>query len=280
MPGKSPGPSIHNPATYEALKKKGLSKASAAAISNAALNKGYARGVHRKKKRTEDDDDALDGASIEWLVRRGYAMTTDKEFSTEKRRRLAKSGKAMPGGGFPIESSEDLKNAIRAFGRAKNPAAAKSHIKQRARALGLTKLIPENWDSARAAKQFFPTLNDSRLEDIFDLWTAIEDGSVCPDCRGDGLDEEGDMCETCGGDGYVGLPANLERDAAPKKKKPDDDDDDDVDDCGPGWRRKKGSMDSMQLTETFVLDGGVRKTKAGYRSQRASLHWHRALHRG
>jgi hypothetical protein len=44
--GKSPGPSIKNPATYEALKRQGKSKSSAAAISNAALNKGYKKGVH------------------------------------------------------------------------------------------------------------------------------------------------------------------------------------------------------------------------------------------
>lgn len=47
MPGSQHGPSIKNPATYEALKREGKSKSSAAAISNAALNKGYAKGVHR-----------------------------------------------------------------------------------------------------------------------------------------------------------------------------------------------------------------------------------------
>ena len=36
MPGgKKPGPSIKNPKTYEALKKKGMSKTRAARISNA-----------------------------------------------------------------------------------------------------------------------------------------------------------------------------------------------------------------------------------------------------
>jgi hypothetical protein len=40
MPGgKSPGPSIKNPKQYEALKREGYSKASAAAISNAAAKK-------------------------------------------------------------------------------------------------------------------------------------------------------------------------------------------------------------------------------------------------
>lgn len=44
------GPSIKNPATYEALVNAGKSKSSAAAISNAALNKGARKGKHRKRK--------------------------------------------------------------------------------------------------------------------------------------------------------------------------------------------------------------------------------------
>lgn len=51
MPGgKKPGPSIKNPATYEALKREGKSKSQAAAISNAAINKGHKKGVHRSGK--------------------------------------------------------------------------------------------------------------------------------------------------------------------------------------------------------------------------------------
>jgi hypothetical protein len=44
------GKSVKNPATYESLKKEGMSKSQAAAISNAALNKGHKKGVHRGKK--------------------------------------------------------------------------------------------------------------------------------------------------------------------------------------------------------------------------------------
>lgn len=69
----------------------------------------------------------------------------DREFSTKQREKAAEKGQAMEGGGFPIKSGGDLRNAIRAIGRAKNPAAAKAHIKKRARALGLTKLLPESW---------------------------------------------------------------------------------------------------------------------------------------
>jgi hypothetical protein len=69
----------------------------------------------------------------------------EKVFSDEKREELAKSGKAMKDGSFPIENKKDLKNAIKAIGRAKNPEAAKTHIKKRAKALGATDLLPEDW---------------------------------------------------------------------------------------------------------------------------------------
>ena len=51
----------------------------------------------------------------------------------------------MPDGSFPIANVQDLKNAIKSVGRSKNPAAAKAHIKKRAKALGNTKLLPEDW---------------------------------------------------------------------------------------------------------------------------------------
>lgn len=68
-----------------------------------------------------------------------------KEFSDKRRSELADSGKALPDGSFPIESEQDLKNAIQAFGRAKDPAKAKAHIISRAKALGKENLLPEDW---------------------------------------------------------------------------------------------------------------------------------------
>jgi hypothetical protein len=52
----SHGPSIKNPAVYEALRREGAGKTKAAKISNAALNKRTQsgawtkKGVHRKRK--------------------------------------------------------------------------------------------------------------------------------------------------------------------------------------------------------------------------------------
>lgn len=68
-----------------------------------------------------------------------------RDVSTSERDRLADCGQALPDGSFPIANTGDLKNAVRAIGRAKDPAKAKAHIKRRARALGRTDLVPDDW---------------------------------------------------------------------------------------------------------------------------------------
>lgn len=74
-----------------------------------------------------------------------------RDFSSGERQRAADSGAALPDGSFPIKTKEDLRNAIQAIGRAKNPARAKAHIKTRARALGATDMLPESWSKKDAA---------------------------------------------------------------------------------------------------------------------------------
>lgn len=59
-----------------------------------------------------------------------------REFSDKKRANLVKKGKAMPGGRYPIVNKEDLGNAKRAIGRAKNPGKTKAWINKRAKELG------------------------------------------------------------------------------------------------------------------------------------------------
>lgn len=72
-----------------------------------------------------------------------YIEVDKREFTREQREKLAKDGLAMPDGSFPIVTKGDLRNAISAFGRAKNSAAVARHIVKRARALGATDLLPE-----------------------------------------------------------------------------------------------------------------------------------------
>ena len=65
--------------------------------------------------------------------------------TTARRLALAKQHKAMPGGRYPIRNATDLRNAIQAYGRSKTPAATKAWIVSRAKALGLSSMLPSNW---------------------------------------------------------------------------------------------------------------------------------------
>lgn len=73
------------------------------------------------------------------------AALAKRAFTAEQRQDAAKDGEAMKDGGFPIKNASDLRNAIKAIGRAKDPAAAKRHIMQRAKALKREDLLPDAW---------------------------------------------------------------------------------------------------------------------------------------
>lgn len=68
-----------------------------------------------------------------------------RDYSSDARQRMAESGAAMPDGSFPIANTQDLRNAIQSVGRASDYDAARRHIVRRARALGLTEMLPEEW---------------------------------------------------------------------------------------------------------------------------------------
>lgn len=76
-----------------------------------------------------------------------FAIAEFATFTDAERKELAKKGWAMPDGAYPIRNESDLKNAIKAYGRAslKEQAATKKHIIKRARALGLVELLPDVW---------------------------------------------------------------------------------------------------------------------------------------
>jgi hypothetical protein len=77
---------------------------------------------------------------------------TEKEFSEEQRKSLADKGFALPDGSFPIETIADLKNAIHAYGRAKDQGIVAKHIAKRAKALGQEDLIPQTPDFQKSLK--------------------------------------------------------------------------------------------------------------------------------
>lgn len=102
------------------------------------------------------DKGAGDGVQVVFWKRDGAAegylnSLTKRDFTQAERDEAERKGNAMPGGGYPINNVSDLENAIRAIGRAKDPAKTKAHIKARARALGATDKIPESWGKRAAA---------------------------------------------------------------------------------------------------------------------------------
>lgn len=70
-----------------------------------------------------------------------------RDYPAEQRRRMARSGQALPDGSFPIKDCVDASDAIRSIGRASpsNRGRARSHIRKRVRALGCTGSIYDNW---------------------------------------------------------------------------------------------------------------------------------------
>lgn len=64
------------------------------------------------------------------------------ELTKEKRDQRAKSGEAMPDGSFPIFDRTSLKSAI---GLART-SAQRAHVVRRAKALGLTSMLPDTWN--------------------------------------------------------------------------------------------------------------------------------------
>jgi hypothetical protein len=71
------------------------------------------------------------------------------DISTAQRKQAASEGEAMPGGRYPIRNRDDLQNAIHAVGRAKGGEAGRAAVRRfiikRAKALGLSSMIPGSW---------------------------------------------------------------------------------------------------------------------------------------
>lgn len=94
--------------------------------------------------------------NLEQAIQDAYAdvdLVVMENYDTEQRKEMASKGLALPDGSFPIKNLEDLKNAIQAYGRAKDQAAAAKFIAKRAKALGADDLIPDTDDFQKALKE-------------------------------------------------------------------------------------------------------------------------------
>lgn len=93
------------------------------------------------------------------------APVTAGGYSKEQREKDAKKGYALPSGAYPIHNEEDLKKAVKAFGRAKDSEKkeVKRHIKKRAKALNRMDLIPDNWRETSITEHGEALLSQSPL---------------------------------------------------------------------------------------------------------------------
>jgi len=103
-----------------------------------------------------------------------------RAYSEDSRKDMASKGQAMDDGSYPIADEADLRNAIQAYGRAKDKAATKVHIMKRAVALGKEDLIPVSWvskEDIEKAKAGEKSAEDNFLSTLmeFEMLTVAED---------------------------------------------------------------------------------------------------------
>ena len=131
--------------------------------------------------------DEYDAAEAQDIEAEAAELALKRAYSEDQREEMAKEGMAMEDGSFPIKDVADLRNAIQAYGRAKDKEKAKAHIMKRALDLGQEDLIPENWvpkkiqEEAQAAEKSADVVGsdqDSQLmKDLleFEMLTAEEE---------------------------------------------------------------------------------------------------------
>ena len=83
-------------------------------------------------------EDRLAAVTAEWRAK----------YNAEELKDAAAKGHAMPDESYPIKDEDDLKKAIKAVGRGNaDHDTIRKHIMARAKALKLSKLIPDNWNA-------------------------------------------------------------------------------------------------------------------------------------
>jgi hypothetical protein len=121
---------------------------------------------------------SLDGETLGWdkwesdetpdIEAEAAEIALKRAFSDDKRQAMAEEGTAMPDGSFPIASETDLRNAVMAHGRAKNPSAAKAHIKKRAAKMSAEHMLPDSWKSEEMSDEMPEEAPEDKLEEKSD----------------------------------------------------------------------------------------------------------------
>ena len=107
-----------------------------------------------------------------------YGQFLTEAYSDEERKELADKGFALSDGSFPIKDLKDLKNAIQAYGRAKDQARAAKFIVKRAKALGAEDLIPDTEDFQKSLGESLVTEGLDKNKPYFDFLVALRDSGA------------------------------------------------------------------------------------------------------
>ena len=110
-----------------------------------------------------------------------YLDALSETYITQAERdKAAKAGEAMPDGSYPIRNGGELDKAISAVGRGKPQSthnAIRRHIIKRAKALGQSEKVPDNWNPNGSLKK--PASNSSAEElEAFAVSATAEDADV------------------------------------------------------------------------------------------------------
>jgi hypothetical protein len=101
--------------------------------------------IHAAARRVDDE---VAKAQLE------YEAIVKAKYNAKDLKRMAGNGQAMPDESYPVADEEDLHNAIRAVGRGgSSHNAIRRHIIARARSLGKSSMIPDNWASDGSLKE-------------------------------------------------------------------------------------------------------------------------------
>jgi hypothetical protein len=132
----------------------------------------FVRDLIAKGGEAESDGDGLKYAMLAkaygWMPSQVDALTPSQramalvhaasirkaDYDTADRKHLASTGAAMPDGSYPIADRADVEDAVRAVGRGNaSHDAIRRHVISRAKTLGASDAIPENWNSDGSLKE-------------------------------------------------------------------------------------------------------------------------------
>lgn len=158
-----------------------------------------------------DDADSIQPVLVNVTVKAAEPDLA-KDYNAADRKRMAASGQARDDGSYPIKSKSDLRKAIRAVGRGNaDHNKIRAHIVQRAKALGLESMVPDNWNADGSVKDDAEKADViAKAEEVLRRVRGVAPELVKADDGEDPADSDGDEAEDISGaDQAIAIIAKL-----------------------------------------------------------------------